>query len=268
MKNFLQQLRVTYGDISIESILAQESDKIPTTPINNQISDTSPTIDEPILFDPFDVPPPIITKPKEVPPPIRINIPVISPLKSFSPVNISTSKDWAEFREEVLDMHELTNFLAGKMDSQSPIFRNILDTYQNALKKSLSMPQEIDAESSNTFVSELAQVIKERFLTILRSYQKGLQGKASQPTEYYRQLEIRVKQYFKRIGLKSDNVKCRSDFRLYTERMKPIPMPVQNKILSGKIAEVLIQPHFFEYHDYDGEVRKKWIDGECIVYKC
>ncbi|MBR0260468.1 MAG: hypothetical protein IJQ85_01605 [Selenomonadaceae bacterium] len=254
MEEFLQTLHERYGDISIGAIIG-ESFKIP------------PPINEPEIFsEPQDLNPFEQETPKNF---SQWEFVIDTPPKTFSisPVNISSTKDWMTLRGEVLDIHELTNFFAGKMDFQSPKFRNILDAYRNAVEKNLGTPSEIDADSSTNFVDKLADIIQKRFFTILKSYKRGLQGKGENPTEYYQGLENRVKLYFKRIGLKSDNVQRLSNFRDSQERMKPTTVPTQNSYYDEKIAEVLVQPHYFEYYDDDGEIRKKWIDGECIVFK-
>ena len=259
MEEFLQTLHDRYGEISIAAIIG-ESFKVPTP--------ETPPLDEPEIFsqdlNPFEQETPKKFSQWE----FIIDTPPTPPKTfSVSPVNISSTKDWMTLRGEILDLHELTNFFAGKMDSQSPKFRNILDDYQKAVEKNLVTPSDIDADSSANFVDKLADIIQKRFFTILKSYKRGLQGKGEQPTEYYQELERRVKKYFERIGLKSDNVRQYSDFRDCRERMNPTPIPSKNDFYNDKIAEVLLQPHYFEYYDDDGEVRQKWIDGECIVFK-
>lgn len=288
MDSFLKQLRERYGDISIKGILIQSRERISIpaeSPETNNATQQFPKFSKPIN-EPEEIPD-SLSNPFE-----QKNIPAIKPstpvrqtnqkryvvnlvsswvqqktASSFSPVNIAETRDWMKLRGEVLDVHELTNFFAGKMDSQSPKFKSILENYRNAVEKSLAMPQEIDGDSSANFVNKLAEDIRKRFFTILKSYQKGIQGKGSQPLEYYQQLENRVKQYFNRIGLKSDNVKRLDNFCDLQDRMTPIPETTSNAALNGKIAEVLVQPHYFEYRDDDGEIKKRWIDGECIVYK-
>lgn len=287
LTDFLQQLRETYGSFSIERLRKKYGDNISAEIIlgsgrndtfapakspefinaTQQIPETTKPekIFEPPTINPFEqrnIPPRRFVI--NYPPVTRPTPKIISP---FSPVNIATTRDWIKLREEVLDVHELTNFFAGKMDSQSPMFIGIIEKYLNAVKKSLAIPQEIDAESSANFVDKLAETIKDRFFSVLKSYQRGIQGKGKEPKEYYMELGNRVKQYFNRIGLKSDNLKRFDDSRDSQERITSMPAPTQNKFWDGKIAEVIVQPHYFEYHDDDGEVRKRWIDGECIVYK-
>ena len=307
LTDFLQQLRETYGTFSIERLRKKYGDTSPEVILGSGRNDTFapakppeftnttqpfpknfpltdivqrfPGTSEPItkpekifespVTNPYE---PVNTPPRRFPPIINYpSVPRPTPqpkiISPFSPVNIATTRDWIKLREEVLDVHELTNFFAGKMDSQSPMFKGILEKYQNAVNKALATPHEIDEESSANFVDKLANVIKDRFFSILKSYQRGIQGKAAQPKEYYLELENRVKQYFNRIGLKSDNVKRLDNSRDSQERMNLTPTPTLNKFLDGMIAEVIVQPHYFEYHDDDGEVRKRWIDGECIVYK-
>lgn len=284
MDDFLQRLRGTYGDVSIGAVISRGTSlppaKVPvkaksplpplrTSPPKESSNESRVSDDLADMTNPYEQE---STPPKIFPPTYKlrfINATKPQPKKtpSLFPVNIATTGDWIRLREEVMDVHELINFFAGKLDAQSPKFRNILDAYRNALEKSLSIPSEIDGDSSANFVDKLADVIKKRFFTILKSYNKGILGKGEQSPEYYRQLENRVKQYFERIGLKSDNVKRFSDFHLSQDRMNPTPIPAPNRLCDEKIAEVLVQPHYFEYHDDDGEIRKRWIDGECIVYK-
>ena len=292
MMDFVKYLRETYGHLDINDILRRNElarqekfsppEEIPSAPKEFQLVEPTPPDAQDFQFEelsidsepnysvnPYDIstkkfflpqifpstpkPPPVYQRPQPPTPP--------------GIVNIASTRDWVALREEVLDLHELKNFFAGKSDSQSPMFQNTLEKYQRDVEKNLSSPREIDADSSANFVDKLADVIKKRFFTILKSCHNGLTGKGELPTTYYRELENRVRQYFKRIGLKSDNVKRLDNFKDCQERMNAIPAPVARSYFDGKIDEIFVQPHFFEYHDDDGEVRKKWIDGECTVYK-
>ena len=170
-------------------------------------------------------------------------------------------------RAEVTDVRELKNFFAGKTDNQSSAFLKMIGTYCKELEKGLALPQEIDEESSYQFVEILASVIKKRFYTVLKSYQRGIFGKGIMPVDYYRKMEERVSQYFNRIGLKNKKVTPNSVFHDVESYMEiQGKRPSLNIFLNGRIAEVLIQPYYFEYHDETGEVQKYWIDGQCIVY--
>ena len=287
MMGFVKCLRETYGHLDVDGIIRRNErarqenfsphEEIHDTPTYFQFTEPSLDAEQDFQFDepepdPFDTPTQKISCPQIFPstpkPPLVYQQPQPSmPPSKTGVVNIASTKDWAALREEVLDLHELKNFFAGKQDSQSPMFQSLLEKYQRDVEKKLSSPREIDADSSAHFVDNLADVIKQRFFTILKSCQRGVQGKSELPSTYYRELENRVRQYFKRIGLKSDNVKRLDNLKDCQERMNPIPVPVARTFFDGQIDEIFVQPHFFEYHDDDGEVRKKWIDGECTVYK-
>ena len=281
MMDFVKYLRETYGHLDINDILRRNElarqekfsppEEIPSAPKEFQLMEPTPPDAQDFQFEELsiDSEPNYSLNPYDTPTK-KFFSPIIfpsTPKPSPGIVNIASLKDWVTLREDVLDLHELKNFFAGKSDSQSPMFQNTLEKYQRDVEKNLSSPREIDADSSANFVDKLADVIKKRFFTILKSCHNGLQGKGELPTTYYRELENRVRQYFKRIGLKSDNVKRLDNFKDCQERMNAIPAPVAHSCFDGKIDEIFIQPHFFEYHDDDGEVRKKWIDGECTVYK-
>lgn len=198
--------------------------------------------------------------PSSTPQPVQKN--------KFSPVNIASLKDWAELREEALDLHELKNFFVGKNDSQSPQFINLIDNYKKSVEKKLTSPQETDEDSSNVFVATLAEVILKRFYTILKSCKRGKLGRGEMPKDYYLEMEKRIDKYFDRIGLKSENVKRGDYFRQWQDHMNVISaIPAPFEWLNKKISEVEIQPHYFEYHGDDGEIEKFYIDGECTVYK-
>lgn len=292
MMDFVKYLRETYGHLDINDILRRNElarqenfsppEEIPSAPKEFQLMEPTPPDAQDFQFEelsidsepnyslnPYDTPTKKIFSPTIFPSTPKPSPVYQRPQPPTPPgiVNIASTRDWVALREEVLDLHELKNFFAGKSDSQSPMFQNTLEKYQRDVEKNLSSPREIDADSSANFVDKLANVIKKRFFTILESCHNGLQGKGELPTTYYRELENRVRQYFKRIGLKSDNVKRLDNFKDCQERMNAIPAPVAHSCFDGKIDEIFIQPHFFEYHDDDGEVRKKWIDGECTVYK-
>ena len=186
----------------------------------------------------------------------------------FSPVNIASLKDWAELRAEALDLHELKNFFVGKNDSQSPQFINLIDNYKKSVEKNLINPQETDEDSSNVFVEKLADVIEKRFYTILKSCERGKLGRGEMSKDYYLEMEKRIKKYFDRVGLNSENVKRGDPFQKWQEHMKILAtIPAPYDWLNKKISEVEIQPHYFEYHGDDGEIEKFYIDGECTVYK-
>ena len=271
VEDFVKRLHETYGSISFDEIRRHNS--VPTETVVEPLNELE------ILTNPFDYPEPSaqkIIQPKKIcSTPSHISprqsfVSSQSPIKTsstFSPVSIASTIDWIKLRAEVLDLHELKTFLAGKMDSQSPHFSNIIESYCNSAEKALAQPQEINEDSSTNFVDKLSEVIKKRFFTILKSCQKGIQGKGEQPQSYYRELERRVQKYFSRIGLKSDNIKPRSDFRFCQERMNALPTPAPSPLYNNKINEVFVQPHYFEYHDDAGDVQKRWIDGECTVYK-
>lgn len=193
--------------------------------------------------------------------------PAAPPKNKFSPVNIATQQDWAELREAALDLHELTMFFAGRIDSQSPQFLNLIKKYREELEKKLSLPAEIDADSSLIFVEEISNTLKRRFYTILESCTFGMRGKGAMPVYYYSEIANCVRKYFERIGLKIGDVKAGSDLRAIQDYMSVTVVQTNNWYLANKIAEVSVQPHYFEYHDDDGEVQKFWIDGKCSVYK-
>ena len=190
------------------------------------------------------------------------------PKHKFLPVNISGSKDWWELRMIVLDLHEFKNFFAGKQDSQSPQFLNLINTYANEVEKNLAQPAEFDENASMTFVKKLAEVIEKRFYTILKAYKPGLEGKGKMPRSYYQSLDSLVKNYFKNIGLEPANVRVRSSFRDWREHMKAtavLDAPFEH--MDNMIFEVAVQPHYFRCINEDLEEEKFWIDGECSVYK-
>ena len=185
----------------------------------------------------------------------------------FSPVNIENSRNWAELKTEVLDLHELKNFFVGKQDSQSPKFINLIEKYKEDVEKKLVSPKEIDEDSSNKFVADLAGIIETRFYTILTSCVRGKNGKGEMPRYYYTEMWEYIKKYFGRIGLKSENVKLFDDYKYWTEMMKAVEIPTRLEWQDKKIAEVEVQPHYFEYYGDDGEINKFYIDGKCTVYK-
>lgn len=199
-------------------------------------------------------------------PPIVIPQEIIQPNK-FSPVNIADRKTWLELRDTVLDLHELKNFFAGRQDSQSPQFLNLLENYKVNAEKKLATPADFDESTSYLFVEALAGVIKKRFYTILKSYTAGLRGKGKEPVAYYAEIQTRVEKYFAAIGLKSANVEKKADFKKWVEHFEPVTTPAPFEHLHNKIAEVSVQPRYFEYYNDDGEIEKFWIDGECTVYK-
>lgn len=185
----------------------------------------------------------------------------------FFPVNIASSKDWMELRAEVLDLHELKNFFIGKSDSQSPQFMNSIETYRRVAEKELATPQEINADSSNIFVATLADVIEKRLYKILTTCRYGKDGRGELSPGYYLEIEQRVEKYFERIGLHSEKIRRLEDFNKWVEVMKAESIPVSEKYRDKKIAEVEIQPRYFEYHNDAGEVEKYYIEGRCKYYK-
>ena len=223
-----QELSNIYGDFSVEAIISRWENSTQN----------------------FEVPPP--------PPPQR---------NKFSPVNIANSKDWAELRAEVLDLHELKNFFVGKSDSQSPQFIKTIENYRKVAEKELATPSDINADSSNIFVANLAEVIEKRFYKILTACRLGKNGRGELPPEYYSEIERRIEKYFERIGLHSEKIKRMDDFNDWVEVMKAESIPVSEHYRDGKIAEVEIQPRYFEYHNDEGEVAKSYIDGRCKYYK-
>lgn len=279
MEAFLEKLRRTYGNISIVDVTNhQEFSPYEEIPLPQQISKPKeiPLPEE----NPFDTPaqrnfpsPKINIRPSYMSQTVSFRKPVAQPTQppampfKISPVNIATQTDWIKMRAEVIDVRELKNFFAGKTDNQSPAFLKMIETYCKELERELALPQEIDEESSYQFVENLAGVIKKRLYTVLKSYQRGISGKGIMPVDYYRKLEERVNQYFNRIGLKTKKVSAHAVFHDVESYME-----IQGKktsphiFLNGKVAEVLIQPYYFEYHDETGEVQKYWIDGQCIVY--
>ena len=185
----------------------------------------------------------------------------------FPPVSIADSKDWAELRAEVLDLHELKNFFVGKSDSQSPQFINSIENYRRVAEKKLMTPQDINAESSNIFVATLADVIENRLYKILTACRFGKIGRGELSPNYYLEIERRIEKYFERIGLHSEKIKHLDDFNDWVEVMKAESVPTSEKYRDKKIAEVEIQPRYFEYHNDEGEVAKYYIDGKCKYYK-
>ena len=256
LQKFLQKLRKRYGDISLGGILSR------FRKIFGKVEDETPP---PISENPkVETPPPIPENPKVETPPVKnftIN-------EKFSPVNIDGMKSWAELRAVVLDLHYLKDFFAGKQDSQSPQFLNIIETYKNSAEKKLSPPHDFDETASYIFVEKLAGVIKKRFYTILKACAPGISGKGAEPASYYKNILERVKNYFANIGLKSANVNPKDNFRDWMEHMEAvatIPTPFEH--LDNLISEIIVQPYFFEYYNDDGEIEKFWIDGECTVFK-
>ena len=185
----------------------------------------------------------------------------------FSPVNIKDMEDWTRLRATALDLHELKNFFEGRQDNQSQYFISLIDSYKKYVEKNLKFPDDIDAESSSDFVSKLATVIEKRFYTILDSVTRGKAGKADQPQKYYQEIDLLIKQYFERIGLKSEKVKIFDNFKNWQDNFEivtAVPSPEEN--MKNKIYEIFIQPHYFEYYDNDGEVEKLYISGKCSIY--
>ena len=165
-------------------------------------------------------------------------------------------------------MHELKNFFAGKNDPQSPQFINLIENYKKSVEKNLARSEQTDEDSSNDFVERLAEVIGKRFYTILKSCERGRLGKGEMPRDYYLEIEERIKKYFERIGLQSENIKRMDNFRQWQDHMKVIDeIPAQQIFQDKKICDVEIQPHYFEYYGDDGEIEKFYIDGECTIYK-
>ncbi len=197
-----------------------------------------------------------------------IIIPPKPPGNKFSPVNIGSLKDWLDLRMTVLDLHDFKNFFAGKQDSQSPQFRNLIENYAKEAEKNLAQPSEIDASSSKLFVENLSEVIEKRFFMILKSCKPGLVGRGKMPHSYYYSLDLLVKKYFKNIGLESCNVRPRTNYREWLKHMKVtgvIEAPFPH--LQDLISEVEVPPHYFKFINEDGEEDVCWIDGEYIVYK-
>ena len=197
----------------------------------------------------------------------RVSKPSFLPVNIAAPVNIGDSTDWIRLREEALDLHELTTFFAGKQDSQSEKFRTLIAKYKESVGKALALPEEIEADSSNKFVAILIDVLEKRFYTILKSCINGKKGKGEQPASYYYGIEERVKKYFDRIGLKSENVQVRTDYRQCQDYMKAEEEPTNFEHDDYKIMEIDIQPYYFEYYTDDGTLEKSYIDGLCTIYR-
>ena len=230
----LEYLRSTYGDVSPAVVISYW---------RNYFGETAPAVN--------------FSAPK----------PAVPPKNKFSPVNIATQQDWAELRAAALDLHELTMFFAGRIDSQSPQFLNLIKKYREELEKKLVLPAEIDADSSLVFVEKISDTIRRRFYTIIESCTFGMRGRGAMSVYFYREIAMCVRKYFERIGLKIVDVKAGSDFRAVQDYMSVTVAQTNDWHLNGKIADVSVQPHYFEYHDDDGEVQKFWIEGKCSVYK-
>lgn len=275
----LQELQKIYGDFSVESIINRwenfpfgessvnftsnnfESEKIFA---DDEPSENEFESEENNLTQNFEI---TRTSRKIVGSFNQNYSPTAMPKNKFSPVSIATTRDWAELKAEVLDLHELKNFFVGKQDSQSQQFINLIDKYKKDIEKKIVTPQEIDEDSSEKFVGDLIKIIEDRFYTILTSCVRGKNGKGEMPAEYYAEMWERIKKYFERIGLKSENAKRSDDFRDWTEIMKAVEIPTRLEWQDKKIGEVEIQPRYFEYHGDDGEITKLYIDGKCTVYK-
>ncbi len=186
----------------------------------------------------------------------------------FSPVNIETCEDWIKLRANAADLYDLKTFFAGRSDSQSPQFLNMIEQYQKFISKNLSTPEEIEAESATDFVAKLSDTIKKWFYNILEAVRPGLQGKGSESVKYYEEINSRVEKYFARIGLKAANVQPRSNFSEWLEKMTAIETPPRTFTdRHNTIAEIFIQPRYFEYYNDEGEIEKSWIEGKCAVFK-
>ena len=275
---FCQELSNIYGDFSADAIINRwknfpfdENDFVePSDNFHESEENTADIIreiesEQKDIQDStqnFEFPP--ITRPSQ----ITNDFPPIPQKNKFSPVSIADSKDWAKLRAEVLDLHELKNFFVGKSDSQSPQFINLIENYKKSVEKNLARSEQTDEDSSNDFVERLAEVIGKRFYTILKSCERGRLGKGAMPKDYYLEIEERIKKYFERIGLQSENIKRMDNFRQWQDHMKVIDeIPAQQIFQDKKICDVEIQPHYFEYYGDDGEIEKFYIDGECTVYK-
>ena len=250
----LEELRAAWGDISATGIIAYW---------RNYFGGTKPA---PRREPPRQVPPPeTFYQPRPAASPRTY--PTVQVRNKFSPVSIATLRDWAELRAEALDLHELTTFFAGRTDSQSPQFVNMIKKYKEELEKTLSSPPEIDADSSCVFVERISNTFQRRFHQILQSCTSGSRGKGNQPKQYYLEIIECMKKYFARIGLKTEVISSGIEFREVQDHMEPVQVKTNNWNENGKVSEVFIQPHYFEYHDDDGEIKKYWIDGKCSVYK-
>lgn len=267
-ENFLKELYQRYGKVSVTGNykLPPKDDSSPvevSTPIENSDDVTkNPFDDTPNMFPPPppDEPPPPPVEPPPPPPP---------PAFKTSPVNIATMEDWVRLRAEVKDVHRLKNFFERERDTQSSLLSSKIQKYLKELENALTVPARgIDAESSHQFVEKLAEAFEKRFKDILVTCQNGLAGKAPLSKDYYQRLKNLIDEYFNRIGLKVVNVEKFSNYNEVSSYMEATKIPAPpHPFYRGKIADVLVQPHYFEYHDEDGEVKKFWIDGQCTVYE-
>lgn len=295
VENFLNALYQRYCKVSVTGNykLPPKDDSSPvevSTPIENispiNSSDGQTNFLDDVTKNPFDdtldmfppLPePPHVPKPVKIFPPGRTRTPPSTtsqpppqqpPAFKTSPVNIATMKDWVLLREEVKDVHRLQNFFEGKSDTQSSLLSSKIKKYSKELENALTVPARgIDAESSRQFVEKLAEAFERRFKDILVTCQNGLTGKSPLSRDYYQQLKNLIDEYFKRIGLKVGNVEKLGNYNDVSSYMEATKIPAPHPFYRGKIADVLVQPHYFEYHDEnDGEVKKFWIDGKCTVY--
>lgn len=270
---FLQKLRTRYGDISLTGILNRCKNIFGTNKVETPQKILIPSPPQSQKINSLDAVANYgISTPKK--PRFAgvsnqtINSSPFAVNSKFSPINIASMKDWAELRAVVLDLHDLRNFFAGKQDSQSPQFMNLIETYQNKAEKKLATPPDFDENTSSLFVEKLASVIKKRFHVILKACAPGLQGKGSEPISYYQNISVRVKKYFASIGLKCADVKQKENYRQWMEHMEAIStIPTPFEHWDNLISEIIVQPYFFEYYNEDGEIEKFWIDGECTVFK-
>lgn len=259
----LQELQNRYGDFSVGAIISRWENFL---------------VGENNFYEPENFPEqklePKLAPPDDEFPPVppddgrrTIDFTPSPPENKFSPVNIATSKDWAELRAEVSDLSELKKFFIDRSDSQSPQFINSIENYIKFAEKALATPQEIDVESSNNFVAALAEVIDKRLYKILTTCRYGKEGRGELPRDYYLEIEKLIEKYFERIGLHSEKVKPLDDLKDWLEVMKAESVPVSEKYRDKKIAEVEVQPRYFEYYNDAGAVEKFYIEGRCKYYK-
>ena len=258
MNHFLQELKGRYGEVGLKMDIKRWRERFKKSAdeiiYGGHISQSQPK--------PLNPQPP--PKPQSQPkPPV-----IVRSQNKFSPVNIATIDDWRELRNAALNLNELEIFFMNKSDLQSPMFRNLIREYKRAVEKNLMPPDKINAASSSNFVEKIAHALKDKFLTMLETCRRGKAGSGKNPAYYYVQIETRIKKYFERIGLQIDDVAAGTNFQDVQNHMRISTTIETDSFQDGdKIAEVLIPPSYFKYHDDSGEILEYWIDGKCTVYK-
>ena len=249
--DFLEELKEKYKDISslVSRLKKDSTRKIDDTILKTSISETSQESQYTESFDESN------------------SYKAPSEEEFFAPISIAGKIDWLRLRANVQNLHELEEFFQTQNDSQSPQFLEIITQYKKELEKNLVIPNYIDEETSLLFAEKIAVMIKDRIYTILQTCSAGKLGKGENPVEYYQQIEKHINVYFRRIGLKVLNLNVGDDISRAKDHMKIIISYVKESWQNKKIAEIFVQPHYFEYYRDDGELDEYWIDGKCTVYK-